>query len=128
MGAMACPRKDVPGSTGDEVEERLPGGWCGLVEFTGHHEGRHRDGGQSIDDAPVAQCADHVELVRAVHRVINRRLRFHLVLAVDEVLGSWSDPADVPRVENLCRLQVFRVRNRAIRLMTIESVLHLRGQ
>jgi hypothetical protein len=62
MGHMAGVFEQAPAHVRNHVRVGLHGARRGLVVAAGQQQGRHVDRRQALDDAPLAQAADDVEL------------------------------------------------------------------
>ncbi len=125
---MARSGEHVRAGAGDVRDEGLPRLGGGLVELAGDDERRNGDLGQAVDDRPVTARPDDVELVRAVHREVDRGVGEHLLLAVDEVLRHRRDAAHVTLVEDARGLGVLGVVEGAGGLVPVEGLAGIVGE
>src|ERR1700691_4552705 len=66
-----------------------------------YQQDRHADLGQPVSGLPVPDRADDVELARAVHRVVDGRVRIDVFERLHHLRRPLLKAADVPAVEEV---------------------------
>ena len=86
------------------------------------------DFAQSVCDIPIFEYADHMELARAVHRILDFRFLREFFKGEVDVIGPNLKPANMPAVINHHGFLVCRVIRAASRLMLQQGLLYIRWE
>jgi len=114
--------------TGDRAVRGLDRRGRHLVVATAEEQRRHLDPPEPGREIPVPERADHVELTRPVHRVVDLGILVEHGEALNEPVRPRLDPAKVPLVEHHHGVLVLRIRERAGFLVPAERRLDLGRQ
>ena len=117
--------KDHPLRALDPVLVGPHAGRCRLVVTTGQHQRRHVDLVQFGCDVPILERADHKELIRPVHCMINRRIAAKLVKARLHFGRVRDNAANMPVIDPGCRFLVGRVVVGFGLFMRVQRVLYV---
>src|SRR3954453_2586268 len=105
--------EEHPSRATDPVLQRLLQRGRRLVVQAGDEQRRHADLAEPVLRLPVADGGDHVELARALQRVVEGRVALDPGERLDDLVRPGIEPAYVTPIEDVARGHVLRIVGRA---------------